>query len=120
MGGGPWGTDIGGGGRPAGPRCCCGCACAAAQHRAKATKPTNDLQGWPIFPHGIFIPGDQCIQISHDVIVLWIDFSHYIWLARRRCPRTWVMRDKSKGDNDRCHGRYPNNPSGTEPVPHPL
>ena len=26
----------------------------------------------------IFIPGDQCIQISHDVIILWIDFSHYI------------------------------------------
>ena len=44
----------------------------------KPTKPTNNLQGWPIFPHAIFIPGDQFIQISHDVIILWIDFSHYI------------------------------------------
>ena len=30
------------------------------------------------------------------------------------------MRDKSKGDNDRCHGRHSNNLSGTKPVPHPL
>ena len=30
------------------------------------------------------------------------------------------MRDKSKGDKDRCHGRRSNNLSHAEPVPHPL
>jgi len=36
------------------------------------------LQSRLFFPRVIFIPGDQFIQISHDVIILWIDFSHYI------------------------------------------
>jgi len=38
----------------------------------------KNLESWLFFPHVIFIPGDQFIQIRHDFIILWIDFSHYI------------------------------------------
>jgi len=58
--------------------CCCGCACAAAQDKAKTDKATISSQRRLFFPHVIFIPGDQFIQISHDVIILGIDFSHDI------------------------------------------
>ena len=30
------------------------------------------------------------------------------------------MRDKSKGDKDRCHGRRSRDLAHAEPVPHPL
>ena len=74
--GGPCGaTPIGG--RPP-DRCDCGCACAAAQDKAKTNKATISSQRRLFFPHSIFIPGDQFIQISHDVIILWIDFSHHV------------------------------------------
>ena len=69
---------MGGGGRPMGARCCCGCPCAAAQHKAKTDRQMKNLESWLFFPHVIFIPGDQFIQIRHDFIILWIDFSHYI------------------------------------------
>jgi hypothetical protein len=77
MGRAPRGAAIGGG-LPAGPRFCCGCACTARQHNAKTDKPMITLQAWLIFPHAIFIPGDQFIQISHDFVILWIDSSQCI------------------------------------------
>ena len=58
--------------------CCCGCPCAIAQDKTRTDDATTTSQSRLIFPHGIFIPGDQFIQISHDVIILWIDFSYNI------------------------------------------
>ena len=69
-------------GRPIGRcDCCCGCPCAIAQDKTRTDDATITSQSRLFFPQGIFIPGDQFIQISHDVIILWIDFCHHVWIA---------------------------------------
>ena len=106
------------GGRPIGRcgcDCGCGCACAAAQDKAKTDRATINLQS-RLFPHGIFIPGDQFIQISHDIIILWIDFGHDVQIIRRCCPRDWMMRGDSHADHDDCHSGCCNKSSQAKPV----
>jgi hypothetical protein len=105
------------GGRPIGRcGCDCGCACAAAQDKAKTDRATINLQSRLFFPHVIFIPGDQFIQISHDIIILWIDFGHDVQIIRRCCPRDWMMRGDSHADHDDCHSGRCNKSSHAKPV----
>jgi len=48
------------------------------KHKAKTDRQMKNLESWLFFPHAIFIPSDQFIQIATTFIILWIDFSHYI------------------------------------------
>src|SRR6266496_4272645 len=116
-GGRPWGAPTGG--RPIG-RCDCGCACAAPQDKAKTDRATTNLQSWLVLPHAIFIPGDQFIQIGHDVIILWIDFRHYIWVICSRPVRGWMMRSDSHTDHDDDNSRRRGKSPPTKPAAHPI
>ena len=116
--GGPCGaTPIG---RPIGRcDCCCGCACATAQNKARTDDATITSQSRLFVPYAVFIPGDQFIQISHDIVVLWIDFCHDVEVIRRRRLRRGVMRGDSHADHDDCHSGGRNKPSQAKPVSRP-
>src|SRR5439155_26334980 len=106
-------------GRPTG-RCVCGCPCAVAQDKANTDKATTNLQSWLVLPHAIFIPGDQFIEIGHDVIILWIDFCHHVCVIHSGRLRDRMMRGDSQADHDDCHGGRRNKSQQTEPASRPL
>jgi hypothetical protein len=100
--------------------CCCGCACAIAQDKNRTDDATTTSQSRLFVPRAVFIPGDQFIQISHDVVVLWIDFCHDVHVIWRRPLRDCMVRDDSHADHDGCHSRRCNKPSQAKPVSRPL
>ena len=52
--------------------------CGRAEQSEEPTKQRPTYIVGFVLPHAIFIPGDQFIQIGHDVIILGIDFCHHI------------------------------------------
>jgi len=99
--------------------CCCGCACATAQDKARTDDATITSQSRLFVPYAVFIPGDQFIQISYDIVVLWIDLCHDVDVLRRRSLR-WVMRGDNHADHDDGHSGCCNKPSQAKPVSRPL
>src|ERR1044071_10104030 len=91
--------------------CDCGCACAAAQDKTNTDRATINLQSRLFFPHGIFIPGDQFIKISHR------SEEHTSELQSRAdmSYAGFCLRKKNSGGfgNMTCSWRHPLHPPAT-------
>src|SRR5437762_11730085 len=83
------------------------------KHREKRRSTTLrlSLQTWLFVPQAIFIPSNQRIQISHNVIILWIDLGYDICFARRRSMRHRMMHRDCHAFYENCYsvccGQYP-------------